>query len=159
MSLADFENVKNQVGSCGAWCGSCVVGNGVLKLLTQKYLELIRAYGLKEWGPEDIEYEELDRALSSVQGMPSCPGCRQGGGRENCELRKCAEDRDHQFCSDCPAGESCSHREILGYMRSGALAAGIIFREDTPVSVSSVEEWISQISSTWPCLILFQEMP
>jgi hypothetical protein len=156
MSQVDFDSFKDQTGCCGAWCGSCVVGNGVLKLLTQRYQELIRAYGLKEWGPKDIDYEKLDRALTSVHGMPSCSGCRQGGGRENCELRKCAVERGYQFCSDCQASKSCPHREILEYMRSGARAAGIIFREDTPDGVDSVEEWISRISSTWPCFILFE---
>lgn len=51
MDLKDFENVRHQIGCCGAWCGSCVVGNGVLKQLTKKYQEMTDAYGLREWGP------------------------------------------------------------------------------------------------------------
>ena len=44
----DFENVKAQVGYCGIWCGSCVVGNGALSGLTRRYRELIDALGVLE---------------------------------------------------------------------------------------------------------------
>ncbi len=54
MDMEDFENVRHQIGSCGAWCGRCVVGNGVLKQLTKKYQEMTDAYGLQEWGPTDL---------------------------------------------------------------------------------------------------------
>jgi hypothetical protein len=40
-----FENVKSQIGFCGIWCGSCVVGNGTLRELTRKFEEMTRAYG------------------------------------------------------------------------------------------------------------------
>lgn len=26
-----FDSVKDQIGRCGIWCGSCVAGNGVLQ--------------------------------------------------------------------------------------------------------------------------------
>ena len=38
-----FENVQGQIGFCGIWCGSCVVGNGTLKELTKRYEEIISA--------------------------------------------------------------------------------------------------------------------
>ena len=44
----DFELVKNQIGSCGIWCGSCVVANGTLRELTRRYAQMIEAYGLKD---------------------------------------------------------------------------------------------------------------
>lgn len=74
MDFRDFENVKHQIGACGAWCGSCVVGNGVLKKLTKKYQEMIDAYGLREWGPKDLDYDEFAKGVRSIQAMPSCPG-------------------------------------------------------------------------------------
>ena len=33
----ELENVKDQIGYCGIWCGSCIVGNGALRELTRKY--------------------------------------------------------------------------------------------------------------------------
>ncbi len=38
-----FESVKDQIGSCGIWCGSCVVGNGSLQELSGKYREIAEA--------------------------------------------------------------------------------------------------------------------
>jgi hypothetical protein len=155
MNLKDFENVKYQIGCCGAWCGSCVVGNGVLKQLTMKYHEMTDAYGLREWGSNNFDYEEFEKGLQSIQAMPSCPGCRKGGGREDCEIRSCASAKGFRECVECQAGNQCSHREVLDYMRSGALAAGVLFREGAPVCDDPIEEWVTQVASKWPCSILF----
>jgi len=58
-----FENVKSQIGFCGIWCGSCVVGNGALKELTKKYEEIIKGYGLKEWAPKTLISKNLAKYL------------------------------------------------------------------------------------------------
>ena len=144
MDMEDFENVRHQIGSCGAWCGSCIVGNGVLKQLTKKYQEMTDAYGLQEWGPKDFDYGEFAKGLQSIQAMPSCPGCLKGGGRENCEIRACATAKGLRECTECGAGDQCSHDKVLDYMRSGALAAGVLFRAGEPDSDDTVEEWVTQ---------------
>jgi len=85
-----FENVRNQIGFCGIWCGSCAVGNGVLRELTRRYEQTIKRYGLEEWAPEDFDFEEFTRGLASIQAMPLCRGCLKGDGKPNCEIRACA---------------------------------------------------------------------
>ena len=90
MKTDAFDNVKDQIGYCGIWCGSCVVGTGALMEVTRKYRELVTSYGLNEWAPEDVDYEKFYAALESVQGAPACPWCLQGGGRDDCEMRACA---------------------------------------------------------------------
>jgi hypothetical protein len=157
VDMGDFENVRHQIGSCGAWCGSCVVGNGVLKELTKKYQEMIDAYGLREWGPGDFDYAEFAKGLQSIQAISSCPGCVKGGGRENCEIRACASDRGFRECTECGAGDDCSQGKVLDHMRAGALAAGILFRTGEPNRDVPVEEWESQLASKWPCSILFDD--
>ena len=157
MDMEDLQNVRHQIGSCGAWCGSCVVGNGVLKHLTKKYQEMTDAYGLQEWGPKDFDYGEFAKGLQSIQAMPSCPGCLKGGGRENCEIRACAAAKGFRECTECGAGDHCSHREVLDYMRSGALAAGVLFRAGAPAGDDPIEEWVTQVASRWPCSILFED--
>lgn len=42
MATSPFANVKNQIGFCALWCGSCTVGNGVLRELTRRYKQLIQ---------------------------------------------------------------------------------------------------------------------
>lgn len=68
-----FENVKNQIGFCGIWCGSCVVGNGTLRELTKRYEEIVRKYGLAEWAPKDFSFKEFTKGLVSMQGIPHVP--------------------------------------------------------------------------------------
>ena len=67
-----FENVRDQIGVCGIWCGSCIVGNGALRELTRRYKELITAYSLEEWGPRDFDFEELLKGLESIREHASC---------------------------------------------------------------------------------------
>ena len=80
-----FENVKNQIGFCGIWCGSCIVGNGTLRELTKRYEELIERYDLEAWAPKDFDFQEFKNGLTSIQAMPFCRGCLQEDGRPNCE--------------------------------------------------------------------------
>lgn len=155
MAAADFDNVKSQVGVCGLWCGSCIVGNGVLRQLTRRYRALTAAYGLEEWAPDDLDYPEFERGLMSIQAAASCPGCRKGGGRDTCEIRACASARDRLECSECGTGGSCAHRDVLEHMRSGAAAAGMIVRTEALSGDDPIEGWIERISSAWPCSILF----
>ncbi len=53
-----FENVKNQIGYCGIWCGSCVAGNGTLAELAGRMKTTTEAYGLKQWAPKDFDYDK-----------------------------------------------------------------------------------------------------
>lgn len=80
MEKKAFENAKNQIGSCGIWCGSCVAGNGVLQELTKRYNRVITDYGLEQWAPKDFDFSEFKKGLDSIQTMPLCPGCQKGGG-------------------------------------------------------------------------------
>jgi len=60
-----FDNVKDQTGYCGIWCGSCVAGNGVLQELTERYDRIIKDYDLEQWAPKDFDFKEH----ASVPGM------------------------------------------------------------------------------------------
>ena len=157
MDLRDFDNVKAQIGRCGIWCGSCVVGNGTLKQLTGRYQELIEAYGLRKWGPDDLEYDEFTKGLQSIQTMPSCLGCLSGGGREEGEIRLCASARHAEDCTECDAGSDCAHAEILEQMRSGALAAGLSVKSDQADRDELLKQWVAQLASKWPCSLLFED--
>ena len=154
---APFENVKDQIGFCGIWCGSCVAGNGTLRELTKRYAETIKAYGLKEWAPDNFDYEEFSKGLASIQDMPLCPGCLKGGGRDNCEIRACASEKNLNDCSECPDIGSCEHAEILEKMRSGALDAGLSVKDTTSDKQELIEKWTAELRNTWPSSIIFME--
>lgn len=150
-----FENVRDQIGSCGIWCGSCIVGNGTLRQLTRKYRELITVYSLHEWGPQDLDYKELLKGLESIENMPLCSGCLGGGGRENCEMRSCAESRKISGCHTCGELVECKHAELLDHMRSGAIKAGLFVNTEHTDRQQLIKKWTAELRTHWPCSILF----
>jgi hypothetical protein len=145
-----FDKVKDQIGFCGIWCGSCVVGNGILRELTRRYEEVIKAYGVEKWGPQDFDYKEFFRGLASIQSMPLCSGCLKGDGRENCEMRACASAKDLHDCSECREIASCVHGEIVQKMRSGALQAGLYVKTEDVDRQELVGKWTTELKGTWP---------
>jgi len=60
METKSFENVRNQIGFCGIWCGSCVVGNGALRDLSRRCEHIIGGYGVDKWGAEDQGFNGQD---------------------------------------------------------------------------------------------------
>ncbi|HIJ16317.1 MAG TPA: DUF3795 domain-containing protein [Thermoplasmata archaeon] len=128
-SAPAFENVKDQIGYCGLWCGSCAVGNGTIGELAGRLEKLTKDYGIEEWGPEGIDYMGLHKSLASIHTLPPCPGCLKGGGRTNCEIRACATDKHLGECAECKDSETCKNLEILHHMCSGALGVGMMVKE------------------------------
>jgi hypothetical protein len=147
--------VRDQIGFCGIWCGSCIVGNGALQELTRRYKELIAAYGLDEWGPKDFDYKEFLKGLESIEKAPLCSGCQKGGGRENCEMRSCAQSRKISGCRTCTELVDCEHAELLNHMRSGAIKAGLFVNSEDIDRQQLIANWTAKLRTHWPCSILF----
>jgi hypothetical protein len=155
LSADSFENVKDQIGYCGIWCGSCVVGNGALREVTKNYEQMIKAYGLQEWGPKEIDFKEFMSALDSIQSLPLCHGCRKGDGKPNCEFRTCATKKGTEDCSHCDQTETCKNSEALEKMRTGALSAGLMVKTEKGDRKKIIQKWTAQLKSKWPHAILF----
>ena len=153
MSIKAFDNVKNQIGYCGIYCGSCVVGNGTLKELTKRYEEIIQKYGLKEWALKDCDFQEFSKGLASIQAMPLCQGCLKGGGRDNCEMRICASNKKTNDCSECDQPEACRNREILQHMHNGARDAGLFVKTEKVDRERLIEKWTEELKRKWPSCI------
>ena len=155
MKVKPFENVKNQLGFCGIWCGSCVVGNGALKELTKRYEEIVKKYGLEEWAPKEFDFEEFMKGLASLQAMPLCEGCLKGDGRPNCEIRACASTKNIADCSECDQPMTCKNLETLQKMRTGARRAGLLVKTEKGDRQELVKKWTIELKSKWPHCILF----
>jgi hypothetical protein len=149
-----FENVRDQIGFCGIWCGSCIVGNGAFQELTRRYKELIAVYGLEEWRPKDFDYWELLKGLESIAHMQLCPGCLKGGGRDNCEMRLCAETKGITGCYACRETAACKHSEPLEHMRLGAIKAGLFVTTEDLDRQHLIENWTSKLKASWPSSVL-----
>ena len=148
-------NVKDQIGYCGIWCGSCAVGNGALAELTSRYEKTLAAYGLREWVPGDFDHPGFSRALDTIRSFSTCPGCVRGGGRDNCEIRTCALEKGLSTCGGCSAGPACEPKELLGKMRSGATAAGLFVKTGMEDPGRAIARWESEMQRKWPSSILF----
>ena len=151
-----FDAVKEQIGCCGIWCGSCVAGNGVLQELTKRYKKVITDYDLEQWAPKDFDFMEFAKGLESIQNMALCPGCLKGGGREGCEIRACARGKDLTDCSECDRPDECENIELLGTMQQGALKAGLMVKTENIGRNELLEKWTEQLKKAWPSSILFR---
>ena len=154
MQAKAFRNVKNQVGYCGLWCGSCIVGNGTLKELTKRYEQLIKGYGINEWGAKDFDSKEFMKGLASVQNLPICIGCLKGGGNDQCKIRPCASKRGISDCSECKEPTTCKNLEALQKVRSGALAVGMLLKTGKGDQAKLIQKWTADIMNKFPnCVI------
>lgn len=157
MRLRHFENVAEQIGRCGIWCGSCVVGNGALAELTRRYERLLELHDLRAWGPRGIDYDAFGESLRAIRSMTPCPGCLKGGGRDDCELRSCAGGRALSDCSECGELAGCPHGTLLGHMRSGAAGAGLFVREPGSDRGTTLRRWLEELRSRWPQSVVFDD--
>jgi len=155
MRSGHFAKVAGQIGRCGIWCGSCVVGNGALAELTRRYRRLVELHDVRDWGPRDVDYDGFAHALRSIEAMTPCPGCLNGGGRDDCELRSCAAHRHLPDCSECADMSDCPHGRLLGHMRSGAARAGLCVREAGADRCGALRAWAEELRSRWPQSVLF----
>jgi hypothetical protein len=140
-----FENVSDQIGYCGLWCGSCLVGNGRLNDLAKGCAKAITDYGVNDWGPKDIDYSTLLKGLGVISSMKPCAGCVKGGGRTNCEIRACAKGKGLQGCVECGRMEKCKNSKIIRHMRSGAQGVGMKVREKTGNRSRQIGAWTAEL--------------
>ena len=155
MKPRPFDNVKNQIGFCGIWCGSCPAGNGAIVELTGKYEEIVKENQLEKWAPKDFDFKEFMKGLASIQTMPLCRGCLKGDGRPNCEMRVCASNKKINDCSECDQPTACKNLKTLQKMRTGAYHAGLFVKTENVDRQELIEKWTAKLKGKWPCSILF----
>lgn len=159
MKRKAFDNVKDQIGFCGIWCGSCLVGNGALKELTKRYEDSVQKYGLKAWAFKDVNYEEFKGGLASVQASSTCPGCLNGGGRADCEIKHCALNKKITDCCRCDEFMKCENSEIIHKMRKGARGANILVKDKNVDSRDFVKKGTNNLKKRFPSCILLCNSP
>lgn len=154
-----FDRVRGQVGACGIWCGSCAVGNGALHLLAERLSGTLETYGVEHWAPPDLDYPAFAAGLEAIRGIAHCEGCRNGGGRHDCEMRSCAASRGVRECAGCSNQTTCRHVEILTHMRDGARDGGLFVRAEARDDRALLSEWTARLKHRWPSCLLFLDGP
>jgi hypothetical protein len=147
-----FDRVKDQLGYCGIWCGSCAGGNGVTQELTKKYEEFVKHNQIDKWALKDFDLNEFMKGLEFIQRMDLCPGCREGGGAPECTIRACAKSKGYEYCYEC--------RQLKDCEKFIQLEAGLpeIKKElqqlDGKRKKEVIEEWTNELARKWPSCIL-----
>lgn len=113
-----FNAVKDQSGPCGIACGTCVLGTGKIAKSAKQTNDYINNYGVKEWAPEvpggaELKWDEVNKALEWVSKYAFCVGCEKNGGRPDCPIRNCANEKGFKLCNDCDALGLCDNFEWL----------------------------------------------
>jgi hypothetical protein len=152
---AAYERVKNQIGYCGIWCGSCVVGNGTLRQLTTGYEDIIKNYDLESWAPGTFDFKEFLKGLAAIKATPLCAGCRKGGGWEACPMRGCVAKKAIADCAECNDQAICPHSASLEKMRTGSDRAGLFVKRQKGKQKELVAQWAVKLKSRWPSCIMF----
>jgi hypothetical protein len=156
-NLDAYEYVREQIGYCGIWCGSCAVGNGALRELAGRLESLLDVYGVAKWAPKGFDYEEFSKGVAAIKQLPLCAGCLKGGGRENCPMRTCVLGQELDDCTLCDDLGNCKHTEILKHMRTGARAAGLFVKNPEDDRETFLADHEAQLKFCWPSSILFSE--
>jgi len=153
----DYRNVKEQIGYCGLWCGSCAVGNGAISQLSKQLKQMVTSYGVKSWGPKDINYDDLITGLSILESKIGCKGCRKGGGNETCKIRECAQNKRVTDCFQCQERTVCEHKEELENMWEGASKVKMYFKTEDVEKQQLIEKWEDQLKKSEQGCILFSQ--
>lgn len=145
--------MKDQIGFCGIWCGSCVAGNGATSELARKFQEAAKKHNLEKWAPKDFNFKEFEKGLSSIQRMHTCPGCRKGGGLSTCAVRICALKRGFDDCSKCGGLIECRNFEHLEKenpkIKEKLLETKNMDRKEL------LRKWMSELRTKWPhCIVI-----
>jgi hypothetical protein len=159
MTREAYENVKDQHGACGIWCGSCAVGNGSIRELAERLGIVLDSHGAEHWTPTEMDYRAFARGLSTIGESAACTGCRKGGGRDDCPMRVCSVDGKLAACTDCSDFGSCPNDELLQHMRDGARKARLFVRDPGEDESKCMEAWAERVMTTWPSSLLFLEEP
>jgi len=153
LEVNPFQNVRNQIGFCGIWCGSCAAGNGAIIELTRKYEEVVKNHNLEKWAPKTFDFKQFMKGLTSIQVMPSCPGCQKGGGPPACRIRICALEKSVADCGQCDRLVECRNFEQLE--KSHPKIKEELMKIENVDRKELIEKWISELKTKWPhCILL-----
>jgi len=153
MTGKPFENVKNQIGFCGIWCGSCAGGNGVSIELTKRYEEFVKKGNLEKWAPKTFDFKEFMKGLASIQNVHPCPGCLKGGGNPTCKVRICASKKSIVSCGQCDQLMICKNFEDLE--KHYPKIKDDLTKTKGTSRQELIEKWINELKSKWPHCVLF----
>ncbi len=159
METSAFQNVRNQIGFCGIWCGSCLGGNGAVQELTRKYEQIAKRsqLALEKWAPKEFVFNDFMKGLACIESMQLCPGCRKGGGPPTCNIRICALGKSLTDCSQCNELANCKNFEHLE--KTNPKIKEELLKLKTASQDELRKKWTDELAQKWPHCILICKAP
>lgn len=111
------RNPEELVTFCGIYCGACDIGQKRIGNAGYELKHILDAYQFSNWVteiPGFEEYNSFEKTLSAlIDFFGQCPGCQQGGGAPDCQIRNCCKEKGIQTCADC-ASMPCDKLKASG---------------------------------------------
>jgi hypothetical protein len=118
-AIIDITNgdVSMKDSFCGL-CEDCHLGNQDFHEAIEKVISYVSNLPLHWWehcfrGDPGFSFAEFRKGLMWFLDHPECPGCKNGGGFDQCPIRLCANQRQHAHCYECPDVETCKHIAVI----------------------------------------------
>jgi len=153
LKTESFENVKDQIGFCGIWCGSCLGGNGAIQELARRFEIIAKNPALAKWVPKEFDFKEFMKGLACIQAMPVCSGCQKDGGPQTCKIRICARDKGMADCSQCNELMECKNFEQLE--KNYPHIKEDLMEIKNKGQAELIKKWMGGLRNKWPhCVLL-----
>lgn len=101
-----MEMVDTPVGYCGLYCENCpLFRRGEIRDTAHKLQRHLRGYEkyAEKMSEKHQDLRDYQVFLDVISWFASrdCPGCRDGGGLEGCQIKVCCLGKGHELCSQC----------------------------------------------------------
>ncbi len=102
---------------CGL-CDTCPLDNPDFLEALAKVKNYVNQLPLYWWahcfpGIEGFSIPEFFKGLEWFLSQPECPGCKEGGGLDECPIRYCATKRQVALCAKCSELDTCERYRLL----------------------------------------------
>ena len=131
----DNKEVLKYVTYCGLYCGLCSQ-RARIPQQAKALRDSMAKDGFDQWGQDMPNFKGFWEFLDQWSDLKNCcPGCRQGGGNPECDIRECAQKRNVEVCIDCNDYQ-CDRISELGKIYPTLIADGQRLKE------IGVDQWI-----------------
>jgi hypothetical protein len=105
---------------CGLCCADCIPSNYGLFHVAHDLEEILSDLQFEEYAklkseknPIFTEYPVFIKVLKEIKSLKCSGPCRDGGGKPECEIRKCAQNREYLGCWECSDRCTCTKLDSL----------------------------------------------
>lgn len=86
---------------CGLYCNLCSQ-RARIPQQARALRDTLAKEGFDQWGQNMPNFKEFWTFLNQWSDIKNaCPGCRQGGGNPECDIRQCAHEKKVDMCPHC----------------------------------------------------------